>query len=155
MDKAPTELYPFAKSLLVNLFQKQEAVKQVAEQIVKNYLSEGLHYDTLAQIIVKKCLIGIKQEEVLKRLAGAVYTFFVYAYFDPQKHQLRYEIAFKHEKIIERLEPFFHVKMLARAIHSKSSSYRTIVNFFGTRITNYDEIKSHFKKHQNITVMFF
>jgi len=154
-EKAPEELYKYSKNFLVNLIQNKTAYQKVAEQIIYKYLCEDTHYDTLAQMIVRKCLTGIKQEEVLKRLVGAIYSFFVYAYFDPKKHHLRYEITFKHDKNLEHLAPFFNVKMLSRAISSKVGSYRTIVNFFGPRISNFKEIKNYFKKHQNIKVMFF
>jgi hypothetical protein len=45
--------------------------------------------------------------------------------------------------------------MLSRSIISLVNSERTVVNFFGERIQNYDEIRAFFAKNPNITVMFF
>jgi hypothetical protein len=79
----------------------------------------------------------------------------VYAYFDVRMRQLRFEITFKHKRNIEQLEPFFNVKMLSRAIISMVTAERTIVNFFGEHVQNYEEIRQYFIKNPNITVMFF
>ncbi len=152
--KGREQIFNVSKSFLANLKDDQSCLK-VAEFIISHFLNQENSFDELAQRIVKKCLTGVKQEEVIKRLEGAIYNFFVYAYFDQPKRQLRYEIAYHYKNTKERLEPFFNVKMVARSIISRVGRYKTNVNIFGTRITNYDEIKEFFHKYSNITVMFF
>jgi hypothetical protein len=129
--------------------------EKAAAVIIDQYLPDQGKYDELAQKIVKKCLTEVTQEAVLKNLETAEYIFFVYAYFDARMRQLRYEISYKHNKNIEQLEPFFNVKMLSRSIISLVAEQRTIVNFFGERVQNFDEIRQFFIKNPNITVMFF
>ena len=106
-------------------------------------------------MIVKKCLTGIKQEDVIKKLAGSIYNFLVYGYYDQKRMQLVYEIASKHKNKIERHEPFFKLQILSRFIISTVQSFKTTVNFFGPRIDNFDEIKDLFKKKQSISILFF
>lgn len=133
----------------------RENVEKVATKIIDQHLSNPDHYDIISEKIVKKCLTEVKQEEVLERLENAIYNFFIYAYFDERKRQLRYEITYKHNKNIESLEPFFHLKMLARSIISTVGTYKTTANFFGDRIDTYEEIKGYFSKTPNVMVMFF
>jgi hypothetical protein len=129
--------------------------ERAAAAIIDQYLQDQARYDELARKIVKKCLTEVTQESVLHSLETATYVFFVYAYFDVRLRQLRFEICYRHKKNIEQLEPFFNVKMLSRSIISLVNSERTVVNFFGERIQNYDEIRAFFAKNPNITVMFF
>jgi hypothetical protein len=149
-----THLLEKSKSLYKNL-ANAEACEEAAASIIDQCLTDQKKYDELAGRIVRKCLTEVKQEAVLKNLESAVYIFFVYAYFDPRMHQLRYEITFKHNKNFEQLEPFFHLKMLSRSIISLVTDHRTIINFFGEHIQNFDEIRQFFSKNPNITVMFF
>jgi hypothetical protein len=132
-----------------------EHCEKAAAAIIDRFLHDQSRYDELAQKIVKKCLTEVTQEAVLKNLETAMYVFYVYAYFDVRMRQLRFEITFKHNRNIEQLEPFFNVKMLSRAIISTVTSERTIVNFFGEHVQNFDEIRQYFLKNPNITVMFF
>jgi hypothetical protein len=135
--------------------ESRERCEKTAAAIVDHYLSDQGKYDELAQKIVKKCLTEVKQESVIQQLETSVYCFFVYAYFDPRMRQLRYEITYKHNKNIEQLEPFFHLKMMSRSIISIVGQHKTAVNFFGERIQNFDEIRQFFNKNPNISVMFF
>jgi len=143
-----------AKKLYSSLVAS-EACEKVAATVIDKYLTTQTKYDQLAERIVKKCLTGVKQEAVLRQLEAANYIFFVYAYFDPRKKELRYEITYKHAKNIEQLEPFYNIKMMARAIVSLVNQNRTIINFFGEHIKEYDEIRSLFSKHPWITIFFF
>ncbi|MBN1797998.1 MAG: hypothetical protein JW822_05455 [Spirochaetales bacterium] len=148
------QIFTVSKKFLANLNSAEECLI-VAEFIISHFLDLENSFDELAQKIVKKCLTGVKQEHVMERLEGAIYNFFVYAYYDQPKRQLRYEMAFQYKNSKERIEPFFNPKIVARSIISRVGRYKTNVNFFGPRISNFDEIKEFFKKHQNITVMFF
>ena len=141
--------------LLYDSLTNYERCERAAAALIDQHLQAQNRYDDLAQRIVKKCLTEVTQETVLKNLETAVYIFFVYAYFDVRMRQLRFEICYKHNKNVEQIEPFYNLKMLSRAIISLVSSERTIVNFFGERIQNFDEIRSFFSKTPNITVMFF
>jgi hypothetical protein len=132
-----------------------EACLKVADYVSTHFLDLENSFDELAQRIVKKCLTGVKQEQVIERLEGAIYNFFVYAYYDQPKRQLRYEIAYQYRNTKERIEPFFNLKMVARSIISRVGKYKTNVNFFGPRISNFDEIRAFFSKFSNIRVMFF
>lgn len=132
-----------------------EMCEKTAASIIDRHLADQDRYDELAQRIVRKCLTGVKQEAVLKQLEAAEYVFFVYAYFDVRMRQLRYEITYRHSKNVEQLEPFFHLKMMSRSIISLVGSQRTIVNFFGERIQNYDEIRQFFVKTPHISILFF
>ena len=129
--------------------------EETAAAIIDRYLTDQHRYDELAEKIVKKCLTEVTQENVLRQLESAAYSFFVYAYFDVRMRQLRYEITYKHNKNVEQLEPFYHLKMLSRSIISMVGSEKTIVNFFGEHIQNFDEIRQFFVKNPSITVMFF
>ena len=148
------QIFTVSKNFLANL-KDDQACLRIADYIILHFLELDNSFDELAQRIVKKCLTGVKQEQVVQRLEGAIYNFFVYAYFDQPKRQLRYEITYQYKNTKERIDPFFNVKMVARSIISRVGRYKTNVNIFGTRITNYDEIRQFFRKYSNITVMFF
>jgi len=148
------QIFTVSKNFLANL-NDTEACFKIADFISSHFLNLENSYDELAQKIIKKCLTGVKQEHVMERLEGAVYNFFVYAYYDQPKRQLRYEIAYQYKNTKERIEPFYNVKMVARSIISRVGKYKTNVNFFGPRISNFEEIKEFFKKHGNIAIMFF
>jgi hypothetical protein len=153
-DKDTAGLLAQSRSLYDSL-SDFERCERAAAAVIDQHLREQGRYDELAQKIVKKCLTEVTQEAVLKNLETAVYIFFVYAYFDVRMRQLRFEISYKHNRNIEQIEPFYNLKVLSRAIISLVTSERTIVNFFGERIRNFDEIRAFFSKNPNITVMFF
>jgi hypothetical protein len=148
------QIFMVSKKFLANL-NDMEACLKVADYVSLHFLDLENSFNELSQKIVKKCLTGVKQEQVMERLEGAVYNFFVYAYYDQPKRQLRYEIAYQYRNTKERIEPFFNLKMVARSIISRVAKYKTNVNFFGPRISNFDEIRGFFNKYSNINVMFF
>ncbi len=147
-------LYNYSKKFIASSL-KENTYEKMAKYIIDNFLVSEKQYDDIATLIVKKCLTGIKQEDVLNKLAGSIYNFFVYVNYNQKRMQLVYDISSKHKNKVERHEPFFKLQILARFIISQVQTFKTTVNFFGPRIDNYDEIKSHFKKKQNISIMFF
>lgn len=147
-------IYNYSKKFVANVL-KDNTYEKMGKFIIDNFFTKEDTYDKIATIIVTKCLTGIKQEDVLKKLSESIYNFFVYGYYDQKRMQLRYEIASKYKNKIDRHAPFFKLQILARFIISQVQSFKTTINFFGPRVDNFDEIKDHFKKKQNISIMFF
>ena len=147
-------IYNYSKKFVANT-SKENTYEKMGKFIIDNFFAKEDTYDKIATIIVTKCLTGIKQEDVLKKLSESIFNFFVYGYYDQKRMQLRYEIASKHNNKVERHDPFSKLQILARFIISNVQTYKTTINFFGPRIDNFDEIRNYFKKKQNISVLFF
>ena len=70
-------VYSYSRKFVTNALN-ENAYEKMAKYIIDNFLVSENQYDEIATLIVKKCLTGIKQEDVIKKLAGSIYNFFVY-----------------------------------------------------------------------------
>jgi hypothetical protein len=139
-----------------DLLKDEKNYTKIGQSLLQNYLQTNEQYNTLIQTIIKLCLTRTQQEEVLKRLNAAVYNFFVYYLYDKRQMNYKYEIYVRqNHSLVTHEEPLVNTKVLARFIINRVGGYVTTVNFFGPRISNFDEIKELFKKQQNILIMFF
>jgi hypothetical protein len=149
------QIYELSPKFL-DFLKKDTSCQQVATNILRNFLKTTEQYDLLAQKIVKMCLTRTQQEEVMKRMESSIYNFFIYFIFDKRQMNYQYETYFRFRNgLVTRLDPFVNTKVLSRAIINQVGGYMTTVNFFGSRLNNYDELRELFKKNQNIMLMFF
>ena len=136
-------------------YKTNRAIQYVAEYLLKKYLNRPQKYDMLADMVVKKCLTGVTQEEVGKEIETAVYNFFIYGIYSRIEATNIYNITIKTKDGIQPMKYFTKVQSLARAIINIVGDKQTSVNFFGKLWETYESVKKLFIKHRNIRVMFY
>ena len=129
--------------------------EKISTTILGGYLNTSEKYDYLADNIVKKCLTGVTQEEVLRRISTAVYNFFVYGIYSRREATDIYNITLKTRNTVVPMKYFTKIQSLARTIINKVGSYKSTVNFFGKRWDDVQEINKLFRKNANIVVMYY
>ena len=143
------------RSAFLKKFNCHQGINLLTRVILKNYFSSGESYDRLAQHIVKKCLTGIKQEDIHNKLSKATYNYIIYSLRSDVEKAFIYEVYLKRNEETIPKKFFRNLPAMTRAIINEVGPYRSTVNFFGSLINSYGEIKELFSKNLNITVMFF
>lgn len=136
-------------------YKTNRAIQYVAEYLLKRYLNSPRKYDMLADIVVKKCLTGVTQEEVMKEIGAAAFNFFIYGIYSRAEVTNIYTITLKTEVGLQQMKYFTKIKSLARAVINMVGDKKTTVNFFGKLFDSIDTIKKLFTKYSNIKVMFY
>lgn len=149
---------PVLKNLrksFVMKYKTNRAIQYVAENILNNYLNSPGKYDMLADMVVKKCLTGVTQEEVGKEISTSAYNFFVYGLYSRAETTNVYNITLKTKEGIQPMKYFTKIQSLARAIINIVGDKHTSVNFFGQLFETYEGVRKLFTKYRNIRVMFY
>lgn len=139
----------------VNEFNSHAGINQITTLLHKSYLNSSEMYDLLAQHIVRRCLTGVKQEDIVERLANSVFNYFVYGYHAQREGGFIYEVFLKSKGRLIPKDYFTRVSFLARLVISEAEDHATTVNFFGRVMDEYDEIRMQFSRKPNISVLFF
>ncbi|MBN2441584.1 MAG: hypothetical protein JXJ04_09555 [Spirochaetales bacterium] len=166
MNQLISLMYPKYKdageSIMVKLrkpfvlkYKSNRAIQFLAEFLLNKYLNEPRKYDMLGNMVVKKCLTGVTQEEVGKKIATAKYNFFIYGLYSRTEATNVYNITLKTKEGVQPMKYFTRVQALARAIINIVGDFQTSVNFFGELFETFESVKKLFEKNKNINVMFY
>jgi hypothetical protein len=136
-------------------YAAEEHAAALGTYVQRNYLDTAEKYDRLADMIVKRCLTGITQEDVSKRISNADYNYFVYAIYSRTEATNIYSITLMHQGEVNPLKYFTKSAVLARSVINQVMTKSATVNFFGQPWEPFDEIKKLFAKSTNIVVMFY
>ncbi|MBN2532347.1 MAG: hypothetical protein JXB88_05620 [Spirochaetales bacterium] len=139
----------------VTKYRTNRAIQYVAEYILNKYLNTPQKYDMLANMVVKKCLTGVSQEEVGNEIATSAYNFFIYGIYSRTEATNVYNITLKTDVGLQPMKYFTKVQSLARAIINIVGDKQTTVNFFGQLFETYESVKNLFLKYRNIRVLFY
>jgi hypothetical protein len=154
--KGSTEsIFEKLRKSFVMKYKSNRAIQYVAEYILKTYLNSPAKYDMLADMVVKKCLTGVTQEEVGKEIATSAFNFFVYGIYSRTEATNVYNITLKTHEGIQPIQYFTRIQSLARAIMNIAGDKHATVNFFGQLFDTYENVKKLFAKHSNIRIMFY
>jgi hypothetical protein len=137
-------------------YNTKQPVAALATYILRNYLNSEEKYDRLADMIVKRCLTGISQEDVSKRIVSADFNYFVYGLYSRAEATNIYNISLRtKDNEVQQLKYFTKSTVLARSVINQAGSKSATVNFFGSLWEPFEEIKKLFLKNTNIVVMFY
>lgn len=139
----------------VEKYNKDSALIAVSGYLLNKYLNTPDKYDILADIIVRKCLTGVTQEAVEKKIASSRYNYFIYGIYSKEEAANIYNISLMSDNELKHLKYFIKIKSMAWSIINNVGSCLTTVNFFGKLWDTYSDIEEHFIKNTNITVMFY
>jgi hypothetical protein len=153
--QSPEEVLAKIRKSFVLKYKTNRAIQFLAEFFLNKYLNEPRKYDMLADMVVKKCLTGVTQEEVGKKIANSVYNFFVYGLYSRIEARNVYNITLKTRDGVQPMKYFTKVQSLARAVINMVGDYHSSVNFFGDLYETYDGVRKLFAKQRNIQVLFY
>jgi hypothetical protein len=154
-NASPERITPVRKSF-VEKYTNDKHFFQLSVFIIRNYLDSSEKYDILADMIVKRCLSGITQEDVTKRSDSSQFNYFVYGIYSKVELTNIYNITVRVKGgNAKPLKYFTKLSVLARAIMNQVKDNSVTINFFGQLWEPYEEIKSLFGKNTNITILFY
>ncbi|MBN1699809.1 MAG: hypothetical protein JW881_20000 [Spirochaetales bacterium] len=139
----------------IQKYRKMSEKRLLAHFLMKKYLNKSENYDLLAAMIVKRCLIGVTQEEVEKRIASSVYNYYIYGIYSRVEVTNIYNITFQTPYGIQPMKYFTKIQSLARSIINTVEENKTTVNFFGKIFDPFIDIEKLFSKCPNITLMYY
>jgi hypothetical protein len=136
-------------------YKTRDQISALAAYILRNYLDSTDKYDRLADMIVKRCLSGISQEDVSKQISSSEYNYFVYGIYSRMEARNIYNISLSICSEVKTLKYFTKISVLARSVINQVGAKSTTINFFGQLWESFDDVKKQFEKNTNIVLMFY
>jgi hypothetical protein len=144
-----------ARKNFIQKYRRNSAKQLLAHYLINKYLNKPEHYDILAAMIVKRCLIGVTQEEVKRRITSSVYNYYIYGIYSRVEVTNIYNITLQTPDGVQPMKYFTKIQSLARSIINTVGEHKTTVNFFGQIFDPFIEIEKLYSKSPHITLMYY